>query len=343
MTSEQPTRKKRTTINKAIYELVLRMCYEQGCSLNHIADTLSINRHTVSKLLKIYENGKEFVSANEKKKLTWQNKNAVLQDYEQTIFNTIACTNALTLKELSERISQNDREYSISTISRKLKKMGVTRKRLSLVPYERNSIEKIDARAIYAAELSIVADSNLIFLDETGFNEHTRRSYGYSMRNSKAYSVVPANRGINNSLICAISSVGVVAYSYKQGAFNSEHFRIFITEKLIPHFRSNPNHILIMDNARFHKSSVVLNLFRQNNIAYKFLVPYSPQLNPIEEFFSIIKSRYHELKTRNTNINILDALDNIMHTSVDFINICNNLYKHMRFWIDKARRREEFI
>jgi len=52
---------------------------------------------------------------------------------------------------------------------------------------ERNTSERIDSRAIYVSEILIIERKNLIFLDETGFNQHAQRTYGYSQRNTKAY------------------------------------------------------------------------------------------------------------------------------------------------------------
>jgi hypothetical protein len=163
--------------------------------------------------------------------------------------------------------------------------MNITRKRLTLVPYERNCVEKIDSRAIYAMELSRIRDENLIFLDEASFNQHTTRSYGYSLENTKIFTIVPGNRNTNRSLLCAISNHGVVTFDYRIGAYNVTNFIAFIENKLVPYFILNPSKILIMDNARIHHSQLVVNTLRSNNIVFKFLVPYSPELNPVEEFF----------------------------------------------------------
>ncbi|KCZ79547.1 hypothetical protein H312_03058, partial [Anncaliia algerae PRA339] len=50
----------------------------------------------------------------------------------------------------------------------------------------------------------------LDFLDETGFNEHTRRFYAYSPINCRAYITVPANRSANKELICTIGFRGCI-------------------------------------------------------------------------------------------------------------------------------------
>jgi len=59
-------------------------------------------------------------------------------------------------------------------------KMDYFRKRLVLIPEERNTPKNIDARQNYAREVQFIANSNLVFLDETGLNLHQMRNYGYS-------------------------------------------------------------------------------------------------------------------------------------------------------------------
>ena len=51
-----------------------------------------------------------------------------------------------------------------------------------------------------------------------------------------------------------------------------------------------------MDNAAFHNSVLVKNALRERNVPHKFPVPYSPELNPIDEFFSMLKSKFKHLK-----------------------------------------------
>ncbi len=135
----------------------------------------------------------------------------------------------------------------------------------------------------------------------------------------------------------------MIVYSYRQGAYNSESFKVFILQHLVPHFRSNPTYVLIMGNAQFHKSSAILDLLRLNNIVFKFLVPYSPELNPIEEFFSAIKSRFNALRVAEPLLTIDRCIDRLLNTTENYGSICGDLYNHMREWLEKARRREHFI
>ena len=182
---------------------------------------------------------------------------------------------------------------------------------------------------------------DIVFLDETGFNKHTNRYYGYSVQNTPAFINVPANKGVNNSVMCAISIDGVVGYECIRGSYNSNLFIDFILVKLVPYFRTRPNKILIMDNCRFHHTRDVANIFAQNNIVFKFLPAYSPQLNPIEEFFSMLKARFSCNKVANPGIGIFENLSLVF--SCDFSSQCHGFYRNMSRWLEKARIRDSFI
>nr|XP_047135509.1 uncharacterized protein LOC101237252 [Hydra vulgaris] len=180
---------------------------------------------------------------------------------------------------------------SQSTVSRKFRKINITRK-LSLVPEERNSPANIEKRAIYARRISRISSDKLVFLDESGFNQHLRRRSGYSPKNEKAYSIVSGNRNTNRSLMCAINISGVVAYELRTAAYNPESFERFIRNNQCNYFRQNPDHILIMDNVPFHRSRSIIEVLNELRINREYLPAWSPQLNPIEEFFSMIKRSF---------------------------------------------------
>ncbi|XP_065652927.1 uncharacterized protein LOC136080240 [Hydra vulgaris] len=178
-------------------------------------------------------------------------------------------------------------------------------------------MERINQSSIFAAEVAKIADSNLVFLDETRFNKYTVRSCGYSPKDTKAYLTVPANKGQNVSLMCLISNLGVECFQYKCGAYNTQSFIDFINNKLAPFFAVNPNKILLIDDEKFHKAATVLQLQREKNITHKFLVPCSPELNPIKEFYSMLKSNFKS--TRNANL----TLEYILSPDNNYIQQCN--------------------
>lgn len=52
-----------------------------------------------------------------------------------------------------------------------------------------------------------------------------------------------------------------------------------------------PNSTLVMDNARFHRKRDIERLARAAGHHVLFLPPYSPDFNPIEEDFAVMKKR----------------------------------------------------
>jgi transposase len=68
-------------------------------------------------------------------------------------------------------------------------------------------------------------------------------------------------------------------------------FEDFI-EQLLQHCGRwpEPKSVLVMDNASFHHSERVKQMCSDAGVKLLFLPPYSPDLNPIEEFFAELKA-----------------------------------------------------
>ena len=51
-----------------------------------------------------------------------------------------------------------------------------------------------------------------------------------------------------------------------------------------------PNSVIVLDNAKIHHDEGLIEYLQAFGIRVEFLPPYSPDLNPIESSFSVIKS-----------------------------------------------------
>ena len=58
-------------------------------------------------------------------------------------------------------------------------------------------------------------------------------------------------------------------------------------------FNKYKNHLIILDNAGSHNNEYVKQAIINSGNKYLYLIPYNPQLNPIEQYFNQIK---HYLK-----------------------------------------------
>lgn len=70
---------------------------------------------------------------------------------------------------------------------------------------------------------------------------------------------------------------------------NNDLFNFWLSNFLLPQIGSG--HILIMDNAAFHKSQNTRAIIEEAGCDLIFLPPYSPDLNPIEKFWANLKKK----------------------------------------------------
>ena len=93
------------------------------------------------------------------------------------------------------------------------------------------------------------------------------------------------------TLLCAISNSKCVgATLYKEGGMTKERFVEFLEANI---FNKYKNHLIILDNAGSHNNEYVKQSIINSVNKYLYLIPYNPQLNPIERYFNQIK---HYLK-----------------------------------------------
>ena len=75
-----------------------------------------------------------------------------------------------------------------------------------------------------------------------------------------------------------------------QGSIDSDLFEDFIAQLLHHCSRyPEPKSVIVMDNASWHHSEKVIQMCRDAGVILEFLSPYSPDFNPIEEHFGVLK------------------------------------------------------
>lgn len=120
-------------------------------------------------------------------------------------------------------------------------------------------------------------------------------------------------------MISSVRSDGSTACMAIEGATNTQVFRAYVKEVLLPSLRRGD--IVVMDNLGAHKNEDTLKLIREVGAHVKFLPAYSPDLNPIELMWSKVKAylRAYEARSRPE---LLEAIRKALATvtSQDAIN-----------------------
>ena len=129
------------------------------------------------------------------------------------------------------------------------------------------------------------------YVDECGFPSSELRRYAYAPRGLCVRDKISgSHRYTSTSLIAARIGDTFTAPVLFRGASDTLVFNAWLEHQLGPLL--DETHVVIMDNASFHKSSETARLIAQTGASLLFLPPYSPELNPIEKDFANIKRRY---------------------------------------------------
>lgn len=95
----------------------------------------------------------------------------------------------------------------------------------------------------------------------------------------------------------------------KDTSFDSESFKNFLKELIEIIERSNLKNVcLILDNSPVHRKEDVKEVC-ENKVKYRFLPVYSPNLNPIENIFGLIKNIMRKLLATTYRNELLDTFN----------------------------------
>lgn len=89
------------------------------------------------------------------------------------------------------------------------------------------------------------------------------------------------------------------------GYTDSKRFNGWLEKCLLPELKRGQ--VVIMDNAAFHKSALTKKLIESVGCRLLFQPPYSPDLNPIEKQWAVLKRKFKKHKHKFDNFN--DAVD----------------------------------
>jgi len=138
------------------------------------------------------------------------------------------------------------------------------------------------------------------------------RLRGRARRGRRLHASAPVGHWHTTTMISSIRLDGSTACLAIEGPTDTEVFRAYVAEILVPTLRRGD--IVVMDNLRPHKNPQTLELIEQAGAEVLFLPAYSPDLNPIEKMWSKVKNRLRSLAARTVDqlqTAIASALDEV--------------------------------
>ena len=174
-----------------------------------------------------------------------------------------------------------------SSIRRALASKGWSKKTARQKVKEQNT----DLREFYLHKLSDFQSYHLVYVDESGCDKRVGfRRTGWSPLGVAPVQVSQFHRDERYQILPAYAQDGVVLSRVFRGSTDAAMFEDFV-DQLLQHCGKwpEPKSVLVMDNASFHHSERITQMCVDAGVKLLYLPPYSPDLNPIEEFFAELK------------------------------------------------------
>jgi transposase len=138
--------------------------------------------------------------------------------------------------------------------------------------------------------------SRLIFVDETWIKTNMTRLCGWAPGGERLRDQAPFGHWKTLTFMGGLKADRIIAPWVLDHAINGTSFMVWVTKCLVPAL--SPGEIVLMDRLSSHKMAAVRTAIRAAGAKLWFLPPYSPDLNPIEQAFSKLKTLFRKTKAR---------------------------------------------
>jgi transposase len=124
----------------------------------------------------------------------------------------------------------------------------------------------------------------------------------------------------------ALDREGIVAHTSQEGAMTRADVERFFRVALLP--RLLPGSVLVLDNASIHKGGQIERLARRAGCRVLYLPPYSPDLNPIELVWGIVKRAVRRAGPRDEASRCAAVASGLAAVTAELAQSC---FRHCRY------------
>ena len=162
-----------------------------------------------------------------------------------------------------------------------------------------------------------------VFLDECGVTTDLLRRYGRSPRGTRLRDHAPFGHWDTHTVVAALRLDGLGAPAVFDGPIDNASFLAYVEQVLVPRLRVGD--VVVLDNLAVHKQPAVRLAIERAGARLRFLPPYSPDFNPIEQAFAKLKAFLRAARPRTfDHVSALVAAALELFTPAE----CRNYVRH---------------
>lgn len=296
-----------------------------------IAHDLNVNHSTVTRIIHLYKNTGKTAPATRSGR-----PKVTTEKVDRHIRREAIKDPFITANQIKTKLRPHTQNVSISTIKRRLFtkfKMPATKPRKKPMLTKVMRQKRINFCKKYQ-RWTMEQWRTVLFSDESTFQQfcntqhHVRRPAGTSPLNPR-YTIKTVKHSPSVMVWGCFSyfNRGALTFLAPNERMNADRYINILEEKLIQFMGRCQTSIFQQDNAPCHAAKKTLNWFRSNNVELLDWPSNSPDINPIENIWQIVKRKVAELKP--SNIDELKAeITRVWCTEVT-VAYCNHLVDSM--------------
>jgi transposase len=273
------------------------LMFSDGYAVTEIAEILLLDDDTVRTWLKAYEEKEDVDSWLEKSYLAYTGK---LSKEEKSQVEAYVANNIISdSKKVKEYIEENFAiTYSLSGITGLLKHLGFVYKKTILVPSKYDPVHQIQYKVSYEVLEQMLTEKEAIFFMDGVHPQHNTTCTSAWIKKGEPKEI-KSNTGrqrVNwNGVYNPITQDILL---HESDTINAD--AIIVMLKKIEEFYPEKEKIYgILDNAKYYRNKKVTEYLKTSRIEFRFLPPYSPNLNLIERVWKfmrkkVINDKYYE-------------------------------------------------
>jgi transposase len=269
-------------------------CVEDGASRREAADRYAVCASTAVRIIK----RKELTGSAAPAKIGGYRR-PILEPHLELLRAMVDETPDMTLEKIRDEVhARTGLKAGVATVDRMLKRIGLRFKKKSLIADEQTRDDVAVTRGFFRRIVQRFMDSTrFIFFDETVAKTNMTRLYGRALDGERLVASVPHGHWKTTTFVAGLSLDGVVAPAVFDSPMDGPSFLAYVEQLVVPCLR--PGDVVLMDNLAVHKVAGVEAAIRSAGASIIFTPAYSPDFNPIEKFFSKLKSHLRALGARS--------------------------------------------
>lgn len=276
--------------SKDLREAAVRAVKEGKGTKSAIADMFNITRKTLRSWLKVDAENGEQIPKSER----GHPPCALTEDDFANIYINLKNDPFITCEKM---ISLLGLSCCNETMRRAYHKLGFTHKKRTRYASQKLKEENVAKRENFLELRKSFDPEHLVFLDESCIRTNHSPRYGWAYSGERSIGYAPCSWQ-------AVSVIGALRLTEKwaptavicEKHVTGDVFKEFMEDVLLPTLKRGD--CVVMDNASIHKNSFDNKRFSRKGIRIVYLPPYCPELNPIENMWSKMKSFLRKVGAR---------------------------------------------